>query len=61
MEVSYGLGLAHEAGWARCVLRIDAQGSASIKLANAGHIERLCHIAFPNSDSLVVCGENNAF
>jgi hypothetical protein len=53
--------LANEASWAGCVLQIDSRGTPSVKLANAGYVEWLCHIASPLQDSLIVCGENNAF
>jgi hypothetical protein len=53
--------LANEAGWAGCVLRIDPQGQPNIHLANAGYVERLCHVIIGDKDCMIVCGENNAF
>jgi hypothetical protein len=53
--------LANHAGWAGCVLRIDAQGSATVRFANAGHVERLCPVTLKDGHFLIACGENNDF
>jgi hypothetical protein len=53
--------LAHEAGWAGCILRVDAHGKATVQFANAGNVEWLCHVASPEGGHLIFCGENNAF
>ncbi len=53
--------LANDAGWAGCILRIDDQGNALLKLANAGHVEWMSLLATASERFLVTCGENNAF
>jgi hypothetical protein len=53
--------LAHEAGWAGCVLRVDSEGEEAVQFANAGHVEWLCHVTSPGEGCLILCGENNAF
>lgn len=53
--------LANHAGWAGCVLRIDAGGSANIHFANAGYVESICPVNSKSNSLLVVCGENNDF
>lgn len=53
--------LGNDAGWAGCVLQIQPNGKASVCLANAGYVERVCPIASPAGDFLIVCGENNDF
>ena len=55
------VALANHAGWAGCVLRLDSHGIPTVKLANAGYVERLCYSESKGSNYLVVCGENNAF
>ncbi len=55
------IALAHEAGWAGCVLRVNPLGAATVQLANAGYVERLCPVSSGDEACLVVCGENNAF
>jgi hypothetical protein len=51
--------MANDAGWAGCVLRINARGSATVHLANAGFVERLCPVQ--DGAFLIACGENNDF
>lgn len=53
--------LTNEAGWSGCVLRINAQGSATVQFANAGFVEWICHTVADGDDCLIVCGENNAY
>ena len=53
--------LGNDAGWAGCVLRVDSRGKAALQLANAGYVERLCHVASTDGGCLIACGENNAF
>src|ERR1017187_10576937 len=53
--------LANEAGWSGCVLRINAQGRATVQFANAGYVEWLCHTDLEGDDCLILCGENNAY
>jgi hypothetical protein len=53
--------LGNESGWAGCVLRIGADGTAAVQLANAGYVERLCRVSLPEGDCLIACGENNDY
>ncbi len=53
--------LGNDAGWAGCVLRIQANGTSSVHLANAGFVECVCPVTLPDGDFLIVCGENNDF
>ncbi len=53
--------LGNDAGWAGCVLRIHGDGAASVQLANAGFVERVCPVRLPDGDFLIVCGENNDY
>ena len=53
--------LANHAGWAGCVMRIDADGAAEVRFANTGWVERLCHVPGKDGGAIIVCGENNAF
>jgi hypothetical protein len=55
------IALANHAGWAGCVLRIAANGTAKVYFANAGYIERLSPVRSNDSSTLIVCGENNDF
>lgn len=53
--------LANNAGWAGCVLRIDAQGCAAVHFANAGFVECLCPVTLEADAFMIACGENNDF
>ncbi len=53
--------LINEAGWSGCILRINAQGKATVQFANAGYVEWLCHTVLDGNNCLIVCGENNAY
>lgn len=53
--------LANHAGWAGCVLRINAHGAVAVHFANAGYVERLCPVDVEDKTFLIVCGENNDF
>lgn len=55
------LAMANDAGWGGCVLRVNAEGRASVHFANAGYVERLCLGGVPDDRLLVACGENNDF
>ena len=58
---SIWVALGNDAGWAGCVLRIDAQGHANIHFANAGYVEHLCAVTTKDGNWLIICGENNDF
>ncbi len=60
-EQAIWAALGNDAGWAGCVLRIRANGTASVHLANAGFVEGVCPVTLPEGDFLLVCGENNDF
>lgn len=53
--------LANYAGWAGCVLRVTATGTAAVHFANAGHVERISPVRSGGDDTLIICGENNDF
>jgi hypothetical protein len=53
--------LGNDAGWAGCVLRIDADGTATVQFANAGFVERICPVSLETKVFLIICGENNDF
>lgn len=53
--------MANLAGWAGCVLRIDADGSPVVQFANAGYVERLCALPLAGGNFLIACGENNDY
>jgi len=47
--------------WPGYVMRVDANGAASVRLANAGFVETLCRVTGPDGEFIAVAGENNAF
>jgi hypothetical protein len=51
----------NDAGWSGCILRIDAHGTTTVKFANAGFVEWLCHTVADGENCLIACGENNAY
>jgi hypothetical protein len=55
------VGVHHGWRWPGCVMRVDANGGASIQFANAGHVEMLCRVTRPNGEFVVVAGVSNAF
>lgn len=55
------VAMANDASWGGCVLRIDADGRATLVFANSGFVERMCPIANSEDGLLIVCGENNDF
>jgi len=55
------LAMANAAGWAGCILSIDAAGSGAVWFANAGYVESLCSVVTQDDWLIVACGENNDF
>jgi hypothetical protein len=53
--------MANLAGWAGCVLRVGAEGSAAVQFANTGYVERLCPVSLTDGDFIIACGENNDY
>lgn len=53
--------ICNHAGWAGCVLRIDANGSPVVHFANAGYVEGLCTVVRQDELFIIACGENNDF
>jgi hypothetical protein len=53
--------MANLAGWAGCVLRVGADGSAAVQFANAGYVERVCPVSLTDGNFLIACGENNDY
>jgi hypothetical protein len=54
------VALANTAGWAGCVLGVNANGMAAVHFANTGFVEQICPVNL-NDNALVICGENNDF
>jgi hypothetical protein len=55
------VGAHHSWRWPGFVMRVDANGSASIQFANAGWVDRIYRLTRPHGEFVVLAGENNAF